>query len=71
MWSDGFKKHHIKTHSGSIWVLTATVCPPGGNSTSKYHTYLLDIGPGNSVDHTPILEHYLEEINDLRKPKWR
>ena len=71
LWSDGFTKHHIKTHKGSIWVLTATVCPPEGNTSSKFHTYLLACGPGNSTLHTSVIDIYLHEIEHLKKPKWR
>ena len=71
LWSDGFTRHHVKTHKGSVWILTATVCPPGGNSNSKFHTYLLAIGPGNAVEHTPVLETYIDEMHALQTPKWR
>ena len=71
LWSDGFTRHHVKTHKGSVWIFTATVCPPGGNSNSKFHTYLLAIGPGNASDHTPVLEKYIDEMHSLQVPKRR
>ena len=65
-------KYHIKTAKGFIWIITVTVWQPGVNSSSKFHSYLLAIGPGGGgVSHSQVIDKYIDESIELQQPQWR
>ena len=65
-WSDGFLRCFIKQKDNSVWILTVTVCPPEALKSNGKNTYVLAMGK-SSDDHTPVIEHYLQEAKDLMK----
>ena len=65
-WSDGFLRCFIKQKDNSVWILTVTVCPPEALKSNGNNTYVLAMGK-SSDDHTPVIEHYLQEAKDLMK----
>ena len=65
-WSDAFLRCFIKQKENSVWILTATVCPPEAQKSNGLCTYVLAMGK-SSEDHTPVIEHYLAECKELMK----
>ena len=51
-----------------MWMHTITLPDPDRNATSPFHTYCVAVGRGN-LDHTPLIEWYANEINELMKGK--
>jgi hypothetical protein len=65
-WSDGFLNCFIKQKENSVWIITVTVCPPHESKSSHMYTYVLAMGR-NDADHTPVIQHYMREVSELRK----
>jgi len=65
LWSDAFLRCFIKQKDNSIWILTATVCPPESKKLSDMYTYVLAIGRSGQ-DHTPVINHFIKQLNDLK-----
>ena len=65
-WSDAFLRCFIKQRDNSVWVLTVTICPPESVKSNGTNTFVLAMGRhGKNVDHTPVIEHYMEECQRL------
>ena len=61
-WSDSFLRCHIKQRENSEWVLTVTICPPESAKSNGTNTFVLAMGKsGKDVDHTPVIQHCMEE----------
>lgn len=69
-WSDGFLRSFIRQKHNGIWILTVTICPPNGESTSDFHTYVLAIGR-TGQDHNKVIDYYLNELKQIRCGKLR
>ncbi|KAK1742046.1 hypothetical protein QTG54_007619 [Skeletonema marinoi] len=69
-WSDGFQRSYIKQRDNNVWILTVTILNPHGNGTSPFHTYCIAIGK-SSLDHTPIIEYFLKELETIKQEKNR
>ena len=65
MWSDAFLRCFIKQKENSVWIITATVCPPTNEMSSGFYTHVLAMGKSGS-DHTKVINHYLREIKQLQ-----
>jgi len=65
MWSDAFLRCFIKQKENSVWIITATVCPPTNKMSSGFYTHVLAMGKSGS-DHTKVINHYLREIKQLQ-----
>jgi hypothetical protein len=70
LWSDGFQVHHVRTKNNNLWVLTVTFQAPGNMKVSKFHSFILATGLYN-WDHTPVVEAYFNELQHIRKGRWR
>lgn len=46
------------------------MAPPGDNDRSEYHTHCIALGP-KSGDHSAAVDHILQELEGIRKGKWR
>ena len=64
LWSDSFLRCFIKQKDNSVWILTVTLCPPEREKSTGSHTYVLAMGK-SSEDHTPVIEHYLEQVQEV------
>ncbi|KAL7524810.1 LOW QUALITY PROTEIN: hypothetical protein ACHAWF_002245 [Thalassiosira exigua] len=62
LWLDGFLCSWVKQKGNNI--LTVTLPDIDGYSTSKFHTYCLAVGR-ECEDHTPIIDHYMQELEEL------
>ena len=65
-WSDSFLRCFIKQKENSVWVLTVTICPPEDEKSAGKYTFVLAMGKSGE-DHTPVIEHFLGEYQDLMK----
>jgi len=65
LWSDAFLRCFIKQKDNSVWILTATVCPPESKKLSDMYTYVLAIGRSDQ-DHTPVINHFIKQLNELK-----
>ena len=65
-WSDSFLRCFIKQKENSVWVLTVTICPPENEKSTGNYTYVLAMGKSGE-DHTPVVEHFLREYQELMK----
>ena len=67
-WSDSFLMCFIKQRENSVWVLTVTICPPESVKSNGTNTFVLAMGKsGKDVDHTPVIQHYMEECQRLMR----
>ena len=66
LWSDSFINSWIKQRDNSVWILTATFFDVRDKATSPFHTRILAIG-SSKLDHQPVIEHYLAEIETIRR----
>ena len=66
LWSDGFIRSYVCQRKNNVWILTITFPDPMGSETSPYHTHCLAIGT-SSQDHTPVIDCYMNEVNQLMK----
>lgn len=64
LWSDSFLRCFIKQKDNSVWILTVTLCPPEREKSTGTYTYVLAMGK-SSEDHTPVIEHYLEQVQEV------
>ena len=65
-WSDSFLRCYVKQRENSVWILTATVCPPESEKSTGKYTFVLAMGK-SSEDHEEVINHFLEEAKDLMK----
>ena len=65
-WSDGFLNCFTKQRENSLWIITATVCPPSDSQSSNLYTYVLAMAK-HDADHTRVIEHYMREVSVLKK----
>ena len=65
-WSDSFLRSYVKQKMNNVWMRTITLSDPDRNPTSPFHTYCVAVGREN-LDHTPVIEWYANEINELMK----
>ena len=70
LWSDGFLRTWVKQKDNSIWILTATICPPMGYALSPFHTYCLAIG-NSQEKHDRVIDYYMRELRTMRIAKQR
>ena len=54
----------VKQGENSVWIFTATICPPLSEINSGRYTIVLAMGK-SSDDHTGIIEHYHSEVKEL------
>ena len=66
IWSDSFLNSFIKQKDNSVWLLTATVCPPYDQTNSDKFKFVLAMGK-SSLDHSEVINHYLSEIEGLKE----
>ena len=69
IWSDDFEVNRTRKNRKSTWIMTATICPPKGMTTSLIHTQVIAIG--KKGDHKSIHEYFMKEIEELQKCKMR
>mmetsp|Transcript_24279 Transcript_24279/g.52903 ORF Transcript_24279/g.52903 Transcript_24279/m.52903 type:complete len:469 (+) Transcript_24279:2812-4218(+) len=67
LWSDDFEGSRLKNNQQSVWVLTVTICPPPGKSSSTDYTFAVALGR-KGQDHNPVMRRFYEELNTLRSP---
>jgi hypothetical protein len=65
-WSDSFLRCFVRQRENSVWILTVTICPPESEKSNGKFTYVLAIGK-SSEDHTPVIEHYIDQCMKLMK----
>ena len=65
-WSDSFLRCFVRQRENSVWILTVTICPPESEKSNGKFTYVLAIGK-SSEDHTPVIEHYVDQCMELMK----
>jgi hypothetical protein len=70
LWSDGFRRVYVKVKKNSVWMVTMSVLNPSGNATSIFHTYCVALG-NSSLDHTPVLDYLLTELEKVKHEKIR
>ena len=58
----------MKQKMNNVRMQTITLPYQDGNSTSPFHTYCAATRQGN-IDHTPVIEWYPNEINELMTGK--
>jgi hypothetical protein len=66
LWSDSYLNSFIKQKDNSVWILTATISPPAKDLSGSKFTVVLAIGK-SSRDHTKVIEHFYQEISELKK----
>ena len=66
LWSDSFLRCFIKQKENSVWILTATICPPESEKSNGTNTFVLAMGKSGE-DHTKVIENYIEECQRLMK----
>ena len=66
IWSDSFLNSFIKQKDNSVWLLTATVCPPYDQTNSDKYKFVLAMGK-SSLDHSEVINYYLSEIERLKE----
>ena len=69
-WSDGFMTSFVKQKDNSCWCMTVTVAPPKDNQRSIFHTHCIALGTKDG-DHNKVIVEKLEELEMIRKGKWR
>ena len=47
-------------------ILTVTICPPENENSTGNYTYVLAMSKSGE-DHTPVIEHFLREYQELMK----
>ena len=65
-WSDSFLKSFVKQKNNSVWLHCATISPPPSEISKGTYTVVLAMGKSGQ-DHSPVVEHFYNEIRDLRK----
>ncbi len=65
-WSDSFLRCFVKQKDNSVWIMTATICPPLEEMNSGKYTHVLAMGK-STEDHTPVIEYYHREVKKLMK----
>ena len=66
IWSDTILNSFIEQKDNSVWLLTATVCPPYDQTNSDKYKFVLAMGK-SSLDHAEVINHYLSEIEGMKK----
>jgi hypothetical protein len=64
--SDSFLNSFIKQKDNSVWLLTAAVCPPHGQTNSDKYMFVLAMGK-SSLDHGEVINYYLSEIEGMKE----
>ena len=65
-WSDSFLKSFIKQKDNSVWLYCVTISPPKEDISKGVYTQVLAIGKSGQ-DHSAVVEHFHNEINELEK----
>ena len=65
-WSNSFLRSYVKQNMNNVWIHPITLPDPDGNS--PFHTHCVAVGKEN-LDHTPVIEWYANEINELMTGK--
>ena len=63
-WSDGFE---ATSNQQSLWVVTVTISPPPGMSSSSKYTFAVAMGR-KGVNHLAVLERLHQEMQELSTP---
>ena len=69
-WSDSFLTAWVKQKDNSCWCMTVTVAPPKDHNRSIFHTHCIALGRKEG-DHNKVIVQKLDELEDIRKGKWR
>ena len=70
LWSNAFITAWVKKKDNSAWCMTVTIAPPNDNDRSEYHTHCIALGP-KGANHNVVVESILDELEEIRKGKWR
>lgn len=66
LWSDSYLQSFIKQKDNSVWLLTANIGLSKEDISKGTYTVVLAIGR-KSQDHTEVIDHYMNEVQELKK----